>query len=153
MDIFIGTIDEKGNIVLKDHDIVRPLLLQKRGKEIQIQLRDADKRRSAKQNRWYWGVAIRTIREHLRETEGEDYAPEDIHQYIKNNVMKAKFKTKEVLGQTVTYIEAKSTSAMTTKEFETFKFELQVFFARKGIDIPDPVKNSYLNEYGIKSQT
>lgn len=152
MDTFIGTIDNQGLIVIKDHHLVKDLLLQDEGKELQIQIKKAVKRRSAAQNRWYWGVAIKTVINCLKETQGEEYAPEDIHQYILSEVVKIRFKTKEVMGKTITYIESKSTSAMSTKEFETFKFELQVFFSRKDIDIPDPIKDSYTNEYEPKKR-
>jgi len=147
MDIFIGTIDQNGQIVIKNHDWVKNLLLKKEGKEIQVQIKDADTRRSAAQNRWYWGVAIKTIQEELIRLEGLDYSKEDIHHYILNNVLKTKFRTKTVMGVLVTYSETRSTSAMSTKEFNNFKFELQVHFDRKGIIIPDPKENNFINDY------
>jgi len=153
MNAFIGTVDKNGQIVINNHDFVKSMLMQYKDKEIQITIKKANKRRSAKQNRWYWGIAIKTIQEVLLEREGEPYEKEDIHHYILNEIVKAKFRTKEVMGKLVTYSETKSTSAMTTKEFNTFKFQLQVHFANKQIDIPDPNEDCYINNYEPKRKT
>lgn len=153
MDVFEGTIDENGQIVINNHHWVKDLLLKKEGKEIQIQIKDADKRRSALQNRWYWGVAIKTVQEELIRLEGLDYSKEDIHHYILDNVVKTKFRTKTVMGVLITYSETRSTSAMSTKEFNNFKFELIVHFDRKGIAIPEPKKNNFTNDYEPNRKT
>ena len=150
MDTFSGTVDKDGQIVINNLERVRGLLSQYEDKEIQINLKKADKRRSSKQNRWYWGVAIKAIQEELLRMEGEPYEKEDIHHYILNHIVKAKFRSKEVMGRVVTYSETKSTSAMTTEEFNLFKFQMQVHFAEKGIDVPDPNEDCYTNDYEPK---
>lgn len=150
MSVYNGTIDSNGQVVIHHHYRVKGLLLQDEGKDIDITIGKAKKRRSDAQNRWYWGVAIKTVIEELLRLQGEPYEKNDIHHYILNNVVKAKFKTKEVMGTLVTYTETKSTSAMSTKEFSKFVFELQVHFDRKGIIIPDPEKDNYTNDYEPK---
>jgi hypothetical protein len=150
MDTFSGTIDQEGKLQINNFLWVQPNLMARAGEEIEIRINHPKKKRSDKQNRWYWGVAIRTIIERLKEQSGETYAPNDIHQYILDKVVGVRFKTKEVMGMTVTYIESKSTSAMSTKEFNMFKFELQVHFARKDIVIPDPNENNYTNDFKSK---
>lgn len=154
MDTFIGTVTEQGLLRIKNEELMAPYFLPKKGQELEIKVGKAYKRRSNSQNRWYWGVAIRTVIEHFKEREGKDYHPEDIHAYILDQVVKVRFKTKEVMGKTITYVESKSTSSMNTKEFNIFKFELQVYFAQNyGIDIPDPRENNYLNEFEPKKKT
>jgi hypothetical protein len=152
MSEFSGTVDKNGKIIINNFEWVKGLLLQYKDKEIQISIKKANKRRSAKQNRWYWGVAIKTIQEELLRIEGEPYEKEDIHHYILSEVVKTKFRTKEVMGKLITYSETKSTSSMTTKEFETFKFQLQVHFANRGIDIPEPNEDCYTNDYEPKGK-
>jgi hypothetical protein len=153
MNALIGTVNENSQIVINNHEKVKGFLSQYIGKEIEISFKKANKRRSAKQNRWYWGVAIKTIQEELLRMEGEPYEKEDIHHYILNEIVKAKFRTKDVMGKLITYTETKSTSAMTTKEFEVFKFQMQVHFSHKGIDIPDPNEDCYTNDYEPKRKT
>lgn len=153
MSEFIGTVDGNGQIVINNHEWVKGLLLQHKDKEIQIKITKAEKRRSAKQNRWYWGVAIKTVQEELLRLEGEPYEKNDIHHYIIDQIVKTKFRTKEVMGKLVTYSETKSTSTMTTKEFNEFKFKIQVHFAQRGIDIPDPKEDNYTNDYEPKRKT
>jgi len=152
MSEFSGTVDKNGKIIINNLERVKGLLLQYKDKEIQVSVKKANKRRSAKQNRWYWGVAIKTIQEELLRIEGEPYEKEDIHHYILSEVVKTKFRTKEVMGKLITYSETKSTSSMTTKEFETFKFQLQVHFANRGIDIPEPNEDCYTNDYEPKGK-
>ena len=152
MSEFSGTVDKNGRIIINNLERVKGLLLQYKDKEIQVSVKKANKRRSAKQNRWYWGVAIKTIQEELLRIEGEPYEKEDIHHYILSEVVKTKFRTKEVMGKLITYSETKSTSSMTTKEFETFKFQLQVHFANRGIDIPEPNEDCYTNDYEPKGK-
>lgn len=145
-----GTIDKNGQIVVNNHERVKGMLLQHEGKEIQISIKKHCKKRSSKQNKWYWGVAIKTIQEELLRIEGEPYEKEDIHHYILSEIVKAKFRTKEVMGKVITYAETKSTSAMSTKDFDLFKFKLQVHFANRGIDVPDPNEDCYTNNYETK---
>ena len=153
MNKFNGTVDSKGQIVIYNHDNVKGLLLQDEGKDLEISTKKAKKRRSDKQNRWYWGVAIKTIQEELLRIEGEPYEKEDIHHYILSEIVKAQFRTKEVMGKVITYAETKSTSAMSTKDFDLFKFKLQVHFANRGIDVPDPNEDCYTNNYEPKRKT
>ena len=153
MSTFIGTINKNGEIVIINHYFVKSMLMQYEDKEIEVTIKKAKKRRSDKQNRWYWGVAIKTIQEELLRIEGEPYEKEDIHHYILSEIVKAKFRTKEVMGKVITYAETKSTSAMSTKDFDLFKFKLQVHFANRGIDVPDPNEDCYTNNYEPKRKT
>ena len=71
MSTFIGTINKNGEIVIINHHFVKGMLMQYEDKEIEVTIKKAKKRRSDKQNRWYWGVAIKTIQEELLRIEGE----------------------------------------------------------------------------------
>jgi hypothetical protein len=145
-------MDFKGKITnnridIYNHHLISPMLSNLEGKEIEITVKRFKKSRSAAQNRWYWGIAIAgTLIPQLKNMTGEDFTKEELHQLHLTACIKCKFSTRDILGKTVIMYDDISTKKMTTVEFNSFKDKVQKFWAEKGIDIPDPNEENYLNE-------
>jgi hypothetical protein len=131
-------INDKWDIELTFKHYQKQFLEKYKGKECSVEIRDRPKKRSTKQNAWYWSVAIPTIINWQHEQEGIEYTKEEIHHFILKNIVRPKVEVHPVMGEQVIVYKAKTTSQMSTKEFNAFKDELQLYFAERGIDIPNP---------------
>lgn len=140
MDLFIGKVNEETNIIqLYDLRFNKKYLKKYVGKDVEVEIRLTSKTRSQKQNRWYWGVAIPTIIKWQLEQEGIEYTKDEIHYFILKNIVRPEVKVHPVMGEQVIIHKSKTTSQMNTKEFNAFKDNLQLYFAERAIEIPDPV--------------
>ena len=108
------------------------------GKELTITIDEKKKPRSVAQNAWYWGVAIPTIIAHLKEFDGVEYDKDVIHEFVLNEIIRRDAKVHRILGRPVITYDNKTTSKMNVSEFGQFKNELQMYFAERDIQIPDP---------------
>ena len=138
MDLFYGKVNEDGTVKLYDPNFNRSFLQKYIDKDVEIEVRLESKKRSDRQNRFYWGVVIPTIIKWQQEQEGIEYTKDEIHHFILKNIVKPTVEVHPVMGEQVIVYKTKTTSQMNTKEFNQFKEELQLYFAERGIDIPDP---------------
>lgn len=138
---------QEGDITILNKERVRSLLLKHEGQECEIIIRPHKKKLSAGQMRWYRGIAVNIIIASLKEVDGKVWNSDDIHAYNIAKIMKPKIKTTEILGETIVETSRFSMADMTRAEFEWFKTELQSFWAQRGIDIPDPNEENYINDY------
>ena len=132
-----GTV-KNGNIMIKNESFFSDLISQFEDKDIIISLKEEQKRRSDKQNDWYWGVAIPTIIADIQNMSGEIYTKQDIHDWNLSKAIGLKTEVKEMFGETIIVYKQKRTSRMSTTEFNTFKETIQKYWAENGVDIPDP---------------
>ena len=139
-DSFTAIINDNNDIVIKNKDAEAVFLEKYKGKECLVEIRDTPKTRSLKQNSWYRGVAIPTIIAWQLEYEGIEYTKDEIHHFILKNIVKPETTVRAVMNEQIIIVKAKTTSQMTTKEFNAFKEELQLYFGERGIEIPDPIK-------------
>jgi len=136
---FEGEIIDKEVIRIYGMRYNRSILENFVGKELTITIDEKKKPRSVAQNAWYWGVAIPTIIAAIQDYEGIRYTKEEIHQFIKQCLLVEGSKKASILGIDIQLKkEFKSTSQMSTVRFNEFKEELQHFFAKRSINIPDP---------------
>lgn len=146
---FLGDVMEDGKLQWYKPQFVHGALRQFADKQVEVTVRLVRKKRSNAQNRWYWGIAIsQCILPHIKNSTGEIQTKENIHAFHLSQILEVKSKTHTVLGKTVMIFEYVSTSTMTTIEFNNFKELIQAFWAQRGCVIPDPVGQSFLNEYG-----
>lgn len=145
---FIAEISIGGTLKFYREDLVCNALFPLANKQVHVTVSEHRKKRSDGQNRWYWGVAIsKCIIPFLYETQGESYTKDEIHSFHLCKLIQAQFTTKIVMDVTVLIFNDLSTSKMNTLEFNQFKEKIQKYWAEKGLDIPDPVANSFINEY------
>lgn len=116
-------------------------------KKLMVSFQPAKYQRSHAQNRWLWGVAYTTIIAWYKETQGESISKDAIHAHTLHNIVGHRLTATEVLGKEVVFVEGKSTSQLTTKEFSDMVERLQQFWAEKGCDIPSPRGNNFLSDF------
>lgn len=141
----LSTITGKTLNILNETNLQH--VYSKMQEEVIVTITPYKKNRSHAQNRWYWGVAVQSIIEGIKEQTGENYTKEEIHKFNLQEVCKVKFNTRTILGKTVMIFEDVSTSKMNTEEFNIFKTELQMYWSERDIVIPDPNQDSFLNDY------
>lgn len=135
-----------GNLVIIDHDRVRSILKQLDGKELLVHLQIYNNKASNKQIRWYWGVAIQKIMQEHKKKSGLFLSKEEIHAFNISEIVKPRLRTKEIMGKTVIEIDNFSLSTMNKAEFSNFKNNLQEYWAKRDIRIPDPGEDAVLND-------
>jgi len=144
---------EDGVIVPLHKVLMRRLLRRYEASEekeavlLQVTVGKLVRSRSAKQNRYYWGVAIPTIRAHHKRETGENISQDELHTYHLNVVMGLKPEVKTILGEEVVSFNIKRTSDMTTVEFTDFIDNLIKFWAERGCEIPVPKGESMITDY------
>jgi len=109
-----------------------------------IEISKASKKRSNNQNNWYYGVALPIIINSIEDTTGESYTKEDLHEFHLEKVLEATKVIKETLGETIITYSHKRTSDMTTTEFMDFKNKIQIYWAERGINVPDPNQTDFI---------
>tara|TARA_R100000908_G_scaffold56710_1_gene32249 strand:+ start:42772 stop:43215 length:444 start_codon:yes stop_codon:yes gene_type:complete len=145
---FISKI-EKGKLTFLNEEKVKSFISSIEGKDVVINIKKHKKNRSNAQNRWYWGVALKKITEDLYNIQGELFTKEEIHSYHKSVVIASKFNTLNVLGKEILIFNDVSTKSMNTIQFNDFKQTIQNHWAVRGIDIPDPNEENFINQIGI----
>ncbi len=137
-DSFTAVVNEHNDIVINNKESEGVYLDKYKGKQCLVEIRDTPKTRSLKQNSYYWSVVIPTIIAWQYEYEGIEYTNDEIHAYILKNIVKPETTVRAVMNEQIIIVKAKTTSQMSTKEFNVFKESLQLYFGERGIEIPDP---------------
>ena len=140
---------EKGKLTFLDEHKVKSFISSMEGKNVVINIKKHKKSRSDAQNRWYWGVALKKITQDLYNIQGELFTKEEIHAYHKSVITSSKFSTLNVLGTEIMVFNDISTKSMNTIQFNDFKQSIQAHWASKGIDIPDPNEENFMNQIGL----
>ena len=105
-------------------------------KVISVEIKQAKKRRSIPQNRYYWGVIIPSIHALMVETWGNDMHKMEVHEYLKRYVGKV---TKPIKLAGGGYdIVTNSSRELTTQEFEVYNEKCRAWGAQHGVAIPLP---------------
>lgn len=95
------------------------------------------RRRSNQQNRYYWGVVVEMVRDGLEKL-GHEYSPEEVHEAMKWKFLKSHEDNTDL--PTV-----KSTTILTTKEFEEFCENIRRWASEyMGVVIPEPGQEEWL---------
>lgn len=120
--IWRGNVEE-GKLKLVQPDLFKRYLHSLRG-EIELIVRKWKKRRTDNQNKYYWGVVIPILCESL------GYSDEEMHEALKWKFLRNRDKEK--------LPTVKSTSGLSTIEFNNYINEIVRWSAQEGIIIPDP---------------
>jgi hypothetical protein len=115
------------------------------GKNIQITIEKATKKRSNQQNRFYYGVCLPLLQKGLHDATGEVRDINSIHYQIVLPLLSPK---REIVntqtGEIIT--EHLTSSQMTTSEFMDFIVNIQKWSAEfLQVDIPNPNEQTTLN--------
>lgn len=129
----------------KDGESVRKVLNKWAGEEVNITIEVLSKKRSLRQNRYYW-VVISYIVNHFKEHGVRDIGKAHMHE-----LMKSRFNTIDIPvyakdGSVKRYITAPtSTSDLDSDEFAEYIDRVKQFAAEElGLNIPDPDQTHFL---------
>lgn len=105
------------------------------GKRIALTIKDARRKRSNPQNRYYWGVVIPHVEAMFHEA-GNDVDAETVHAFLKEHVgsLVDTMFLPDGKRRTVT----RSTTNLTTLEFEAYMEKVRSWAASFGYEIPLP---------------
>ena len=129
---------KNGTLRLTNHDIFKAELERLEGKDIEVTVKKAFKKRSLSQNNYYWGVVIPMIQQGLKEYWGEVVNTDDTH-----NMLKVHFSSTIKVSSKGSVVRIPTgTSDLSTEEFNQYfekciEFGLEMF----GIRIPLPNEN------------
>lgn len=124
---------------------LRELITKMEGKNLVITVKEQGKRRSDRQNAFYWGVVIPLIKQ-LFEDAGTTCAPEDVHCYLKEHVggmMKV-----IILPDGSRRAIVESSTKLTTVQWEDYMEKVRAWAAGWGVVIALPSESppSWIDE-------
>ncbi len=98
------------------------------------------KKRSLAQNKYRFGVVVKTICDHIneelrRENSNIRVSPEDVDIFIKDKALKTVHRINTSLGKVTIIGRLRNQS---TKDFEKSMEQIRAYFAQRGIEIPLP---------------
>lgn len=105
------------------------------------------KKRSDRQNRYYYGIVIPTIQAFHLESNGEHIERDEVHAFNLTRVLGVVPEFRNVFGEEVMIFKQKKSSEMNTKEFGQFVDTLIAYWAEKGCIIPEPKNENLLTDF------
>lgn len=137
-----GKIDEKGKFKPYNEDSLINAFYQLRGKRVELSIRSETKQRTNQQNRWYWTEVVPKVFEFFTSKTEENLTKEDVHEWLKKNFAGSK----EIKIGKEEFSRPKSTTELSTVEFNEMVNKIQQFFAQYGVVIHDPDQTQFLEE-------
>jgi hypothetical protein len=107
------------------------------GKRVVISLRKHVNRRSDKQNRAYWGIIVPRVLEMFTDA-GNDTTKEEIHEYLKEHVGGPMFARVLIDPDGKRRPVVRSSTTLTTVEWEDFMEKIRAWAAERGLILPMP---------------
>lgn len=135
------------SIKLRFGKVLKRVLENLIGKDLEVNFRLLKYRRSDAQNRWIWGVAYVTIAAWYKETQGETVSKEAIHAHTLQEILDYKIEVEEFMGKEVLVVKGKSTSQLNTKEFSDMVNKLVAYWAQYDCYIQLPEENNFLSDF------
>jgi hypothetical protein len=112
------------------------------GKHALITVRELARRRSLKQNRFYWGVVIPAVAEMFNDA-GTAVDSEEVHEFLKTHVGKLSAEIVTPDGEVCPITG--STAKLGTREFEEYMEKIRAWAAQFHVSIPLP--NEHLEDH------
>lgn len=125
-----GRVDALGRLVMDEPGAFARALAKFRGREVQVLIEPKKKRRSDRQNAYYWGVVIEILSDHT------GYSPEEMHEALRNKFLG--FYDKKTGLRVVS-----SSAEQDTVEFEKYLTQIRAWASENGIFIPLPNEQIY----------
>ena len=113
-------------------DNFKEVFLHFNNKEVELSVGEAKKTRTMPQNKYYWGVIVRTIANYL------GYSDDEMHQIFKMMFLK-EYEQINKDDKTTVLPLVKSTTQLPTKEFEDYLEKIRRWSASElGLYVPEP---------------
>jgi hypothetical protein len=126
-----------GRIPLEVSQAVAAALRRMDGKRVIISLRKHVNRRSDRQNRAYWGIIVPRVLEMFTDA-GNDTTKEEIHEYLKEHVGGPMFARVLIDPDGERRPVVRSSTTLTTVEWEDFMEKIRAWAAERGLILPMP---------------
>lgn len=132
-----GHIDKDGKLVAENATMLKKWIEFNKGYSLTITFQRFGNKRTTKQNRYYWGVVVKMIKERLTEL-GHDLDTEEVHDFLK-----AEFNKIEIVTENEHHLSIpKSTKDLDSQTFNEYIEKVRQFAAiTLEINIPDPDEN------------
>lgn len=129
--VLFGRIDGDGRLRLDDQTAFAQVRAALRGQDVQVLIEKKQKRRSLRENAYYWGVVLPVL------CDWSGYSPEEMHDALKEKFLgKCDERTK--------LWKMKSTAELTTVEFEDYVSEIRKWASEEhGLFIALPNEEIY----------
>ena len=139
----LGTFQAKnknGRLYIPEHERLVEHL-KTLGEDITVTVRNSNdgKQRSSNQNRYFHGPLLDALTHHFEEKFG--YTKEEIKEIVKFKFLKDVVVLDTQDGGTEEVDHVRSTSSLTTKEFEEFNENIRRWASSLGCDIKEPNEN------------
>ena len=129
--LFYGIV-EKGQLAVNHPDRFKEYYQQFEGKEVQILVESKKRKRSNKQNRYYWGVVISILCDYF------GYDNDEMHEALKWQFLRKKDLDPPTVG---------STRKMSTVEWEDYMSKVRSWASLEyGVNIPEPNEPFYCGD-------
>lgn len=129
-----------GRIPVEVSKAVATALRNIEGKRVIVSLREHKRKRSNNQNRYYWGVVIPLVLEMFTDA-GNDTTAEEVHEFLKEYVGGSTFVRLLVTPDLKRRSVVRSSTTLTTDEWESFMEMVRAWAATMGCQIPLPNEN------------
>jgi len=107
----------RGGKLTRNRNLISDIIQSREGKDIEITFSSPTKKRSIKQNSYYWSVIVPIWQKALKESQGEIFNNEEVNYFLKYN-----FNGDDIInedtGEALKF--AKSSTANTTNDQEEF---------------------------------
>lgn len=125
-----------GRIHVSDHRSYEHHIKALEGQSVKLSLEPAGKKRSQRQNDYYWAVVVPLVRDGIFDATGDIFTHEEVHEFLKG-----KYNTVPVVNKTTGEVEhiARSTANLKVPDFMAYLIQIKRFATEYlGITIPDP---------------
>lgn len=124
-DDFFSNVDDSGHLQNNVRDQIAVCLKKYAGKRVHITIQKQSKRRSERQNAYYWKIVVRYQQDCFFERWGEQWTKDQVHEWNKSNVWNSEIIDPET-GEIIK--KPGSSAKQTTAEFELRLERLRQFF-------------------------
>ena len=123
---------ENGKLILSNQQIFKEELKDLSG-NIVIEVKEGRAKRSNRQNRYLWSIPYKLLSNHT------GYTSEEIHEICKYKFLRAHYEVGEEK-----YDVGKSTTKLSTTEFEEYAENIRRWGATLGVVIPEPNQTEFV---------
>ncbi len=132
---FTCQITPNGHLPGKERLAFDDLIRSLAGKKVTVRVALYQKKRSNRENRYYWGCVIPLVTQFFRDA-GNMVDGDDTHDFLKLRVGKLAQNIVTPDGEVVKTLG--STAKLSTVEFEAYMLRIRAWAAEYGLQIPEP---------------
>lgn len=132
-----GHVDKDGRLIAENAMMLKRWLDSNKGNSLTITFQRFGNKRTTKQNRYYWGVVVKMIKERFKEL-GHELDSDEVHDFLKGE-----FNKREIVTENDHHLSIpRSTKDLDSQTFNEYIEKVRQFAAiTLEINIPDPDEN------------